>query len=185
MSNPEHVYPSVLLMKSVPVDKSGVMLTLDTQTGKQNMLTVAVNEGVGGAVQGQSAEELLIDPFSSHIRLLADATASKKRVLNVDGGLVKKQLDADGQVLSRGEINQLIKLAHELSVKFPQLDDAGMPTAADVEFGFENGRLVLFQVRPYLKNRRVKKNHYLNQLDRSLDKTRRIIVDMNATSGEG
>jgi hypothetical protein len=87
-------------------------------------------------------------------------------------------------VLSRGEINQLIKFAHELSVNFPQLDDAGMPTAADVEFGFENGQLVLFQVRPYLKNRRVKKNHYLSQLDRSLDKTRRIIVDMNATPGE-
>jgi hypothetical protein len=185
MSDPEHVYPSVLLMKSVSVDKSGVMLTLDTQTGKQNMLTVAVNEGIGGAVQGQSAEELLIDPVRNDIRLLADATASKKRVLNVDGGLVKKQLDADGQVLSRGEINQLIKFAHELSVKFPQLDDAGIPTAADVEFGFENGQLVLFQVRPYLKNRRVKKNHYLNQLDRSLDKTRHIMVDMNASPGEG
>ena len=179
MSDPQQVYPSVLLMKSVPVDKSGVMLTLDTQTGKRNMLTLATNQGIGGAVQGQAAEELLIDRDRNTVRLLADATAAKKRVLSVDGGLTIEQLAAEGQVLSTDEINQLVRLANELSMKLPQLDDTGSPTAADVEFGFKNGQLVLFQVRPFLKNRRVKKNHYLNQLDRSLDKTGDINIDMN------
>lgn len=180
MSHPEHVYPSVLLMKSVAVDKSGVMLMLDTQTGSRKRLTVAINQGIGGAVQGQAAEELLIDPASGNIRLLADATAAKKRVLNAKGGLVKVQLEASGQVLSAEEISKLIKFANELTEKFPQRDDLGSLTAADVEFGFKNGQLVLFQVRPYLKNRRVKKTHYLNQLDLSLEQTGNINVDLNA-----
>jgi len=185
MSHPENVYPSVLLMKSVAVDKSGVMLTLDTQTGSRKWLTVATNQGVGGAVQGQAAEELLINPESGDIRLLADATAAKKRVLNAEGGLVKVQLEADGQVLSAEEISQLIRFINALAEKFPQRDEFANLTAADVEFGFKNGQLVLFQVRPYLKNRQVKKTHYLNQLDLSLDKTGNINVDLNAIPGSG
>lgn len=185
MNHPEHVYPSVLLMKSVAVDKSGVMLTLDTQTGSPKWLTIAVNQGIGGAVQGQAAEELLIEPESGNIRLLADATAAKKRVLNANGGLVKVQLEADGQVLSAEEISQLVRFSKVLAEKFPQRDEFGKLTAADVEFGFKNGQLVLFQVRPYLKNRRVKKTHYLNQLDLSLDKTGNIHVDLNAIPGPG
>ncbi|MCP4008612.1 MAG: phosphoenolpyruvate synthase, partial [Proteobacteria bacterium] len=183
MSHPEHVYPSVLLMKSVGVDKSGVMLTLDTQTDSRKWLTVAANHGVGGAVQGQAAEELLIDPVSENIRLLADATAAKKRVLALKGGLVKVQIEADGQVLSAEEISKLIKLSNDLAEKFPQRDDLGNLTAADVEFGFKNGQLVLFQVRPYLQNRRVKKTHFLNQLDLGLHKTGSINVDLNAVPG--
>lgn len=179
MANPEHVYPSVLLMKSVSVDKSGVMLTLDTITGNHDALTVAVNNGIGGAVQGQVAEELSIDPESGIIRLLADATAAKQRVLNRKGGLVKKQLPADGRVLADAEIKKLVELAKELEVKFPQRGETGGKTAADVEFGFKQGKLVLFQVRPFLQNRRVKKNHYLNTLDQALNDSMDISVNMN------
>lgn len=179
MSNPEHVYPSVLLMKSVSVDKSGVMLTLDTDSGDRDVLTVAVNHGIGGAVQGQSAEELSINPSSGDFRLLSDATATQQRVLNSKGGLTKKHLNANGQVLTDKEINLLIELANELQEKFPQRDDLGEITAADVEFGFDKGKLVLFQVRPFLQNRRVKKNHYLNTLDQALNESVDILVNMN------
>ena len=179
MANPEHVYPSVLLLKSVPVDKSGVMLTLDTITGKQDALTIAVNNGIGGAVQGQVAEELSIDPQSGTIRLLADATAAKQRVLSRKGGLLKKQLPADGRVLSGADIKELINLSKELEAKFPQRGETGEKTAADIEFGFKKGKLVLFQVRPFLQNRRVKKNHYLNTLDQALNDSMDISVNMD------
>ena len=56
MDKPEHVYPAVLLMLSVDADKSGVLVTQDIDTGSRDWLSVAVNEGVGGAVDGQSAE---------------------------------------------------------------------------------------------------------------------------------
>ncbi|MGB5179705.1 MAG: PEP/pyruvate-binding domain-containing protein, partial [Gammaproteobacteria bacterium] len=61
MESPENVYPAVLLLQSVPNDKSGVMVTQDIDTGDRDVLSVAVNEGVGGAVDGQSAESLRID----------------------------------------------------------------------------------------------------------------------------
>ncbi len=179
MSNPEHVYPSVLLMKSVPVDKSGVMLTVDTETGNHDFMTIAVNHGIGGAVQGESAEELSIDAKSEKVRLLTDSTSAKQRVLSSKGGLVKQQLSADGRVLLHHEIKQLIRFSRELKSKFPQKDDLGKITAADVEFGFDKGRLVLFQVRPFLQNRRVKKNHYLNTLDQALNDSTDISVNMN------
>jgi hypothetical protein len=54
MHNPEHVYASVLLQKAVPADKSGVMVTADVDSGQMDWLTIAVNEGVGGAVSGQT-----------------------------------------------------------------------------------------------------------------------------------
>ncbi len=179
MANPEHVYPSVLLMKSVAVDKSGVMLTVDTETGDRNFITIAVNNGIGGAVQGESAEELSIDVDSEKVKLLNDSTSAKQRVLSSKGGLVKQQLPADGRVLRHHEIKQLIQFSRKLKDKFPQKDDLGMITAADVEFGFDKGRLVLFQVRPFLQNRRVKKNHYLNTLDQALNDSTDISVNMN------
>ena len=182
MANPEHVYPSVLLMKSVSVDKSGVMLTLDTETGNRDYMTIAVNHGIGGAVQGESAEELSIDANSEKVRLLTDSTSAKQRVLSSKGGLVKKQLSANGRVLWHHEIKQLIMFSRELRAKFPQKDDLGKITAADVEFGFDKGHLVLFQVRPFLQNRRVKKNHYLNTLDQALNDSTDISVNMNEAS---
>ena len=179
MANPEHVYPSVLLMKSVSVDKSGVMLALDTETGSRDFITIAVNHGIGGAVQGESAEELSIDANTETVKLLTDSTSAKQRVLSSKGGLVKQQLSANGRVLWHHEIKQLIEFSRELQTKFPQKDELGEITAADVEFGFDKGHLVLFQVRPFLQNRRVKKNHYLNTLDQALNDSTDISVNMN------
>ncbi|MDX1300620.1 MAG: PEP/pyruvate-binding domain-containing protein, partial [Pseudomonas sp.] len=48
MTKPEHVYPAVLLMRTVPVDKSGVMITRDVDSGDSGWLSVAINEGIGG-----------------------------------------------------------------------------------------------------------------------------------------
>lgn len=180
MAHPEHVYPSVLLMPSVPVEKSGVMLTLDIQTGSPLWLTVATNRGIGGAVQGEAAEELLISAETGAVRLLAEATASSQRVLTPSGGLVRQPAPADGRVLTRDEIRQLRQLALDLRQRFPQFDEHGRPTAADVEFGFLRGRLVLFQVRPYLRNRQAQTSHYLAELDRPLAQSadRRVDLDV-------
>ena len=87
MEHPEHVYPAVLLLKSVPNDKSGVMVTADIDTGDTAVLSVAVNEGVGGAVDGQSAESLRIDTRDASVRVLATATAPWRRMPAADGGI--------------------------------------------------------------------------------------------------
>jgi hypothetical protein len=132
-------------------------------------LSVAVNEGVGGAVDGQSAESLRIDTRDGSVRVLAMATAPWRRIPDPEGGVTKLPVSGKDSVLQPEEIRQLITLARELPRQFPAItDDAGTPAPADIEFGFLNGRLQLFQLRPFLESRQARGNSYLNQMDQSL-----------------
>jgi len=169
MDTPEHVYPAVLLLRSVPNDKSGVMVTQDIDTGNRDVISVAVNEGVGGAVDGQSAESLRIDTRDGSVRVLAMATAPWRRNPVSGGGIEKVQTSGSDTVLQPEEIRQLIQFAKELPQKFPSItDDEGNPAPADVEFGFLNGKLHLFQLRPFLESKQARGSSYLNNMDKAL-----------------
>jgi hypothetical protein len=144
MSEPQHVYTAVLLLKSVPAEKSGVLVTADVDSGHTGWLSVAVNEGVGGAVDGQLAESLRIHRATGAVRLLTSATAPKKRVLLPQGGVSQVPASGAEAVLSPSEIQALRELAAGLPERFPPIVDAeGRPAPADIEFGFLKGRLVL------------------------------------------
>ncbi len=167
MEAPEHVYVSVLLQRSVPVDKSGVMVALNLGGGSPDGYTVAANEGVGGAVSGQAAEELLIAAETGETRLLAEASTASRSVLVAGGGLERRPVSGR-PVLAPAEIEQLLRLGRELPDRFPQRDDMGQIVPADVEFGFVAGRLVLFQIRPYLQSREALRDRFLLELDAPL-----------------
>lgn len=167
MDAPEHVYVSVLLQRAVPVEKSGVMVTQDLASGSTGAYTVAANEGVGGAVSGQAAEELLIDAESGKVRLLAEASAAIRRVPGEGGGL-EARLVSGQPVLAPAEIEQLRQLGRQLPERFPQRDEAGQIVPADVEFGFVAGRLALFQIRPYLQSKTARRDRFLLELDAPL-----------------
>ena len=169
MDQPEYVYPAVLLLQSVPNDKSGVMVTQDIDSGDRAILSVAVNEGVGGAVDGQSAESLRIDTRDGTVRVLAMATAPWRRTPAPGGGIDKLPASGSETVLQPAEIKQLIAFARDLPESFPPItDDAGNPAPADIEFGFLNGQLHLFQLRPFLNNHLARTSGYLNRMDQSL-----------------
>jgi hypothetical protein len=179
MEHPEDVYPAVLLLKSVPNDKSGVMVTADIDTGDTAVLSVAVNEGVGGAVDGQSAESLRIDTRDASVRLLATATAPWRRMPASGGGIETLPVSGDETVLRPAEIRQLIRFAKELPQRFPPItDDAGNPTPADIEFGFLDGKLQLFQLRPFLESRQARGSDYLKHMDQTLRADSALSVDL-------
>lgn len=166
MTAPEHVYTSILLLESVGSDKSGVLVTADIDTGARDTLSVAVNEGLGGAVDGQAAESLRIPLDGGPVRVLASATAPTRRVLSLEGGIVELPSSGTDAVLSPAEIKQLREFARSLPERFPPItDDAGGSAPADVEFGFLEGRLRLFQLRPFLDSSSVARNSYLQQMD--------------------
>ncbi|MGD8999947.1 MAG: PEP/pyruvate-binding domain-containing protein [Granulosicoccaceae bacterium] len=171
MLAPQHVYVSVLLMPSVAVEKSGVMVTSDITHDKPGWVTIAANEGFGGAVQGQAAEELRLHLASGDVQLLAEATAPLRRVLGDNGGISSVPVSGRQRVLSADEIQQLRRLADTLPRRFPMYDEQGSPTAVDVEFGYHQGKLVLFQARPYLASRQAMQSQYLRELDRGLRAT--------------
>ncbi|MGB7931770.1 MAG: PEP/pyruvate-binding domain-containing protein [Gammaproteobacteria bacterium] len=179
MEHPEDVYPAVLLLKSVPNDKSGVMVTADIDTGNTAILSVAVNEGVGGAVDGQSAESLCIDTRDASVRVLATATAPWRRMPAPGGGIETLPVSGDETVLQPAEIRQLIQFARQLPQRFPPItDDAGNPVPADIEFGFLDGKLQLFQLRPFLESRQAQGSAYLQRMDQALEDDSVSIVDM-------
>ncbi len=185
LENPEHVYASVLLMKTVPVEKSGVMVTKNLATGKSGWLTVAVNEGVGGAVSGQTAEELSIQTDTGEVTLLSQATEPLKRIVLNTGGM--RKVDAGGRdtLLSQQEISQLIALARQLPDKFPSLTAPGGQTIpADVEFGFLDSRLVLFQIRPLVDDAQTQKDRYLLRMDQLFENKKDIPAALDRIPGK-
>jgi hypothetical protein len=155
------------------------MVTADVETGNRQFLTVAVNEGVGGAVEGQRAEELLIDRRSGRVRLLAQAAEPQKRVLRPGGGVVKVPASGTENILSSEEIRTLMQMADTLPGRFPELVDAGgQPAPADIEFGFAGGRFALFQIRPFLESARARRSQYLQRLDVQLEGAGARTVDL-------
>ncbi len=169
MDQPEHVYPAVLLMLSVDADKSGVLVTRDIDNGDPNWLSVAINEGVGGAVDGQAAESLRLHTASGAMRLLATSAAPLRRQLNPRGGIRRLPASGAETILLQHEAQQLVTLARELPERFPPLTNGrGEIVPADVEFGFVDGQLRLFQIRPFLDSEHDDAAGYLRDLDTEL-----------------
>jgi hypothetical protein len=184
MTAPEHVYTSILLLESVASDKSGVLVTQDIDTGDRNVISVAVNEGLGGAVDGQAAESLRIPLDGSPVRVLATATAPWRRVPDPAGGLEFLPASGSDTVLKPGEIAQLIDFAQNLPKKFPPItDDEGNPAPADVEFGFLDGDLRLFQLRPFLDSKTARGTGYLQQMESRAADTSDVRVELNGVPG--
>ncbi len=180
MPEPEHVYASVLLHKSVPNEKSGVMITADVDTGDREALTVATSFGVGGGVDGEASESLRIEVDSGKARLLSSATARRQRQLLATGGARLVPTLAAERVLSESQIKTLTAFAKKLPKAYPELlDDEGETAAADVEFGFIGERLMLLQIRPFLQNRAAARQQYLAKMDEQLKKRSDKRVDMD------
>jgi rifampicin phosphotransferase len=179
MEQPEQLYVSVLLMQSVPAEKSGVMVTTDVANGDRAWLTLAVNEGVGGAVDGQRAEELRVERRSGRVRLIAQAAEPLKRVLRPEGGAIKVPASGADELLSPAEIAILVDMAETLPGRFPRLvDAAGATTPADIEFGFAGGHFALFQIRPFLDSSRARHSRYLQRLDAPLASGPPLAIDL-------
>ena len=178
MKGPEHIYPAVLLLRTVPSDKSGVMITQDVDTGDRNVLSVAVNEGVGGAVEGQAAESVRIDKRTGSVRLMAAATAPRRMVPQATGGIAKLPTSGTETLLQPAEVQQLIAFSDEITRKFQQHDDRGQPAAADVEFAFVGGRLSLLQIRPFNESRQAQASAHLAKMDQALEKNLDRMVNL-------
>ena len=166
MSDPENVFPSVVVQQAFPSEKSGVLITVDVESGSPRWLTIVTNEGVGGAVDGQPAETLLVNATNGVVRLLAPAAAPWKRVLAPSGGIVEQPASGTEWVLQPGEVRQLVRLAREIPQKLATMRTAtGEPIPADVEFAFRNGRLALLQIRPFNESKRAQRSQFLAELD--------------------
>ncbi len=162
LERPEEVYASVLLMKSVPADKSGVLITTDL-VGRRDGLTVATSWGVGGAVDGEAAETLVLRPDGGEV-LVGEAKAPYRRRLSESGGVAWVPAPA-GPVLTAAEKLALRELAEDVRTRRkPALGRDGQPLPWDIEFGFVNGNLTLFQIRPLVERGQQKADAVVDRL---------------------
>jgi phosphoenolpyruvate synthase/pyruvate phosphate dikinase len=166
LSNPENVFPSILIIPSVDVDYSGVMITKGINSGNDNDLTVAFSRGAGGAVDGQSAETRLIS--SKTDELLAPARQNDYIRLPDYGGTKKYTTTFESPILNAHNISDIRTLATEIRKKMVQHTDT--PNQAyDVEFGFKDDKLWLFQIRPFVENKQAKSSEYLSSISPKIE----------------
>ncbi|MBF0288544.1 MAG: phosphoenolpyruvate synthase [SAR324 cluster bacterium] len=163
--NPEDVYPSLLLLQSVNVQKSGVMITTGLESSNPDDMTVAFNWGVAGAVDGQAAESYLLQESSE--QLLSPAREAKYLALPETGGVHKLSVTFDQPILNRSELLQLRQLGLEMRRILPAAPGMNSSGPFDIELGFLNGKIWLFQARPFVENKRARASTYLNAMDAS------------------
>ena len=161
LSNPENVYPSILIIPSVDVDYSGVMITKGINQGTDKDLTVAFSLGAGGAVDGQSAETRLITNQTDY--LLAPARQLQFIRLPKTGGVKTYATSFNAPILNQKNIDQINKLANSIRKHM------GTDQAYDVEFGFKDNNLWLFQIRPFVENKTAKSSEYLQSISPKID----------------
>jgi hypothetical protein len=150
IDEPLWVLPSVVILESVPTKKSGVLITADLDGQDQTKMLVATSEGVGGAVDGTPAETVVWSP--SGVELVTMFKSPYRRLLKPGGSEIVPSTGSE-YVLSEAELNDLVTTAARIRDTFassPGSDGRARPW--DVEFGFVDGKLWLFQARPFIGN---------------------------------
>jgi len=161
--NPENVYPSILIIPSVDVEYSGVLITKGITTGKADDMTVAFSRGAGGAVDGQAAESYLLTSTGENI-LLSPAREPSYRRLPTTGGTSNNVATFDKNILNKSNINDLRKLTNEVNRILPTTEGVESSGPFDIELGFQNDKMWLFQIRPFVENKNAKASAYLESI---------------------
>jgi len=150
IDEPLWVLPSVVILESVPTEKSGVLVTADVDGGNPDAMLIATSEGVGGAVDGTPAETLI---WSRDGVELVTMFKSPWRRLLTPAGSETVPSTARERVLEKAELAELVATAGGLRARLaPSRAPDGTARPWDIEFGFAAGRLWLFQVRPFVGN---------------------------------
>ncbi len=170
--NPENVYPSILVIPSVDVDYSGVMITKGINMGTEKDLTVAFSRGAGGAVDGQAAETRLIEEGAS--LLLAPARDLYYNRLPTSGGTSREIASLQSPILNETNIGQLRTFATTLREILPKATKSDYKGAYDVELGFKNNKLWLFQIRPFVENKKALGSAYLESITPRIQNDKKI-----------
>jgi hypothetical protein len=178
LSNPENVFPSILVIPSVDVAYSGVMITTGINSGNSKDLTIAFSRGAGGAVDGQSAEayELGADGTT---KLIAPARESDYNSLPTTGGTAKKYATFENSILNEQNIKEIRELAVNVRNKMAAEVNAEYKGAYDVELGFKNNKLWLFQIRPFVENKKALSSSYLESITPKIDKKKEVLLSKN------
>ncbi|GJM29743.1 MAG: hypothetical protein DHS20C17_23780 [Cyclobacteriaceae bacterium] len=175
LTNPENVYPSILIIPGVNNDYSGVIITKGVVSGDNSETTVAFSKGVGGAVEGQVSETWILRP-GGRTALLSPSRESLYTSLAETGGTTRKFTSFHKSILEERDLNYIENFRNQL---ISNLKAKGVQGPYDVELGFKDQQLWLFQVRPFVENKRAASSKYLNSITPRIDGNKKI--NLNTT----
>ncbi|MEZ0313746.1 MAG: PEP/pyruvate-binding domain-containing protein [Myxococcota bacterium] len=145
LTNPEFVFPSVVLHKTVPSELSGVLVTTDIETGDEKAITVSISEGAAAVVDGGVPETVVIRNNGDQRFLASNRTVTCKIIPPPPKeDVVLTATSTRDVLLDKAKADEIRQLAKEVEDKMP--DNKGIPW--DVEFGMIGDKAYLLQIRP-------------------------------------
>jgi hypothetical protein len=159
------------VIPSVNVDYSGVLITKGVNSGVTEDLTIAFSRGAGGAVDGQAAESYLLKRDGT-ILLIAPAREPFYNTLPITGGTEKASATFEKPILNEQNLAKIRDFSKLLKRKMEET--GSMQGPFDVELGFQDNKLWLFQVRPFVENRNAAGAAYLESISPKQDETKVI-----------
>jgi len=175
LNDPENVYPSIVIIPSVNGDHSGVMITKGVTTGDENDITVAFNYGVGGAVDGQAAETWLLKADGTNI-LLSPAREPSYRTIPASGGSVIKNATFEKRILTDAHLAALREMAGNIKKQLPTVPGINTDGPWDIELGFKDDKIWLFQVRPFVENKQATSSEYLQKITPEFNQNKSLML---------
>ncbi|WP_292949066.1 PEP/pyruvate-binding domain-containing protein [Olleya sp. UBA1516] len=173
--NPENVFPSILVIPSVDVDYSGVLITKGLTSGNDQDLTIAFSRGAGGAVDGQSSETYLLKDAGGY-QFLAPSRERYYNSLPTTGGTLKQSATFEQPILNAQNMADIKALAKTIRQTMPSATDADYQGAYDVELGFKDDKLWLFQIRPFVENKKALSSTYLQSITPTVNTNKAIAL---------
>jgi len=136
-------------------------------------LTIAFCRCAGGAVDGQSAETYLLKN-DGRLRFLAPAREMYYNSLPETGGTAKQLASFEKPILNNQNLNAIRALSKSIKTRVAKETNSDYEGAYDVELGFKDNKIWLFQIRPFVENKKAISSNYLESISPKIDQTKSI-----------
>ena len=104
----------------------------------------------------------------------AERTPGACRNTTTTGGTVRKTTGFEEVILNQGRRDSVRIMADQLRETLPE---TGLKEPYDVELGFKGDQLWLFQVRPFVENKRAASSEYLRSITPAIPDDRIISLE--------
>ncbi len=140
-------YMGVLVQVGVDAKSSGVMITKDPfDPENKGAIYISAKRGIGiKVVDGKKiAEQILFSRKSNAVQVLTRSGEDTLLAFDEDGGVKEIPIEGDRNVLTDAVARELVNAANGIKRIF------GNRTDQDIEWGYANGTIFIFQSRPFI-----------------------------------
>ncbi len=145
----EGTYMGVLLQVGVDTDSSGVMITKDP-FDRENVgaVYISAKRGLGiKVVEGKKiAEQILFSKKSNAVQVLTRSGEDSLLVFDENGGVKEVPISGERAVLTDDVARRLVNIGGRIKRVF------GNKLEQDIEWGYKDGKIYIFQSRPFIEN---------------------------------